>query len=101
MDYEFVVKLASGILTLLAGFGGFVPVMNWLKKMLNLSGRRAQLGAVALAVVFAILTGIAQGKLVPESFTAEQFVTTVGIVLAISQAEYARYLRNRNISHRD
>lgn len=94
-NYAVLVQMATLILSIMVGFGGIVPIVNKLKAqdVLGISGRRVQILAAVVAFLLALLMGIAQGLLVPESFTVEQFTVTIGIVLTLSQTEYQRWAR--------
>lgn len=91
--WEPIIQVATIIVALIAGVGGTVPLVNWLKSVLNLSGRGAQLLAVGVSILFATATAIAQGFISPDTLTPENYATIILAVLTASQFEYSRINR--------
>ena len=95
-NFNLLVQVAVLVLSIVVGFGGIVPIVNGLKGLLSINGRLVQVLAVVVAFVLALLTGLAQGLLAPESFTAAQFMVTTALMLTLSQTEYGRWLRQQS-----
>lgn len=91
--WEPVLEIATLIVALVVGVGGTVPLVSWLKSVLNLSGRGAQLLAVGVSILFATAMAIAQGFISPDTLTPENYATIILAVLTASQFEYARLKR--------
>lgn len=88
--WEPVIQVAALIVALIAGVGGTVPVVNWIKSALDLSGRAAQLLAVGVSILFATATAIVQGLISPDALTPENYATIILAVITASQVEYSR-----------
>ena len=56
MTWPIVLQLSGILIALVAGFGGTVPVVNWLKRQFSISGRGSQTLAVGVSVGFALAT---------------------------------------------
>ncbi len=98
--FELAVQVSILILSIAVGFGGIVPIVNGLKGIMGITGRPVQVLAAIVAFALASLGALAQGLLVPESFTAAQFAVTMGMMLTLSQSEYGRWLRKQE-QHRN
>lgn len=94
-QFELLAQMATVLFSILMGFGGIVPIVNGIKSALGISGRPVQVLAAVVAFIIAVIMGLAQGQLAPESFTAGQFAVTMGLMLTLSQAEYGRWLRQQ------
>lgn len=91
--WEPILQVATIVVALIVGAGGTVPLVNWLKSVLNLSGRSAQLLAVGVSILFATATAIVQGFINPDMLTPENYATIILAVVTASQVEYNRIIR--------
>lgn len=90
-SWDSIVQIAALVVALIVGAGGTVPIVNWLKSTLNLSGRAAQVLALVVSLLLATATAIVQGIISPETMTPEAYATIALAVLTASQVEYSRY----------
>ena len=90
--YEQIVEFAAYLLAL-AGGVGTVPIVNWLKASLDLSGRWAQVATWLVATVLGVLTIIAKQLITPADIQPENTIAILLAVLMASQAEYTRIKR--------
>ena len=81
-------EFATYVFAILAGMGGVVPVVNWLKNKLNATGFWALLLTVVSSVVFGILSLWQNGDLLPGSVSWSNFSELVLTVFFASQVYY-------------
>lgn len=96
VEIQQIVQVANMILSVIVAFGGIVPVVGWLKKLLNPSPRYSQLLTVSVCVVYTVLSMIVQGTLAPETVTLANAGIVFTALLTGSQAEYQRILRRED-----
>jgi hypothetical protein len=77
---------ATYLLTILAGMGGIVPIVSWLKSKLNTTGFWSLLLTAVVSVVFGLLTLWKDGQLLEASF--ENFFDIVLTLFFASQLFY-------------
>lgn len=92
VDWSGVVLLATYLVSLIGGVG-VVPIVKYIKSLLNLNPRFVQLVTVVVCVLMGSLVLIANGVLVPKPLTPNSVVEVFTLVLVASQAEYQRTKR--------
>lgn len=80
-------QIAELILPFATG-GGLVPVVNWLKGRLNLTGRMAWLLTAVIAVAVSFVVHWANGELLPGSVVWDNAGEVLIAVFGTSQAIY-------------
>ena len=90
MTWPILLQASGIIIALVAGFGGTVPVVNWIKRRFSITGRGSQTLAVGVSVGFALATLVVQGVLAPETLTVDNMAVLFVAVFTASQAEYRR-----------
>jgi hypothetical protein len=85
--FTILVQVAGIILAVIGGFGA-VPIVNWLKGLLKLSGNSAIILTVAFAAVWGIAELFVGGQLDQSALTMGNLAAVVTAVFAISQAKY-------------
>lgn len=89
IDWTLIVQIAGIALSLIGGAAS-VPLVNWLKDALGVTGRGAQALTAVVAVVIAVLALIVSGAIAPDPLTADYVISLFTAVLVASQAEYQR-----------
>ena len=98
-DWWSVLIQVAGIILSLIGGVGTVPLVNWLKGALNISGRWVQILTAAVAVLVATLTMLVSGAISPQPLTSDYVIGLFAAVLTASQAEYNRIARKEQAAY--
>ena len=85
--FEILVQVAGIVLALVGGFGA-VPIVNWLKGLLKLSGSNAIILTVAFSAVWGVAELLVGGQFDQTTLTLSNLAAIVAAVFAISQAKY-------------
>ena len=88
------VKEIAAIIAVLAGGAATVPLTNWLKANLGLSGRGAFIMAAAVALVVTLAGMVVDGFIAPELLSPDNLAEIVIKVFLGSQAVYLGLVKN-------
>lgn len=82
------------VATVIVGIGGgavLVPVVNWVKGLLNVEGGFVVALAIFFSVVIAVAENVVAGVITPDSFQLSNLGVLVITVYLASQEIYKRY----------
>lgn len=80
----------AGLLVAIIGSIGLVPLVNWLKGIMNIDGGKAQILAGVVSLIVAVLSAVAAGDLTLESISGGNAAVALLGVWIISQEIYKR-----------
>lgn len=77
------------VTSFLIGYGFIVPIVQWVKLKLKLSGYKVVVLLAVSSIIAAIFMAVAEGVLKPEAeFTASDFSTAITYIVVWSQIRY-------------
>jgi hypothetical protein len=91
-DFWTVLYQLAFVVVALLGGAATVPIVRWLKEILNTNGGQTLVVVAVVSAVLGLATAVLDGILASGTFSTETFGVVAVAIFAISQARYRQIL---------